>query len=126
MGSFVIGRRTGFAGLALVMASWLTAEPAEAFCVRNDTGGPIQVEAVDGTAAFRITIDNNKKACCPPKKAACAVDETSVKLSITGAVSDANCDVTVDPKGNVNVTGKPEALKCKANKAGSTMDWAPG
>ncbi len=101
-------------------------EPAEAFCVRNDTGGPIQVEAVDGTAAFTVAIDNNKKACCSPKKAACAVGKASVKLSITGADSDANCDVTVDPKGNVNVTGKPDALKCKANKAGSTMDWAPG
>ena len=126
MQSSVISRRTGLAGLVLVMVSWLTAMPAEAFCVRNDTGAPILVEAVDGMTVFKATVDNNKKACCSPKDAACALTKADVMLSITAADSDAACDVSVDPKGNVNVTGKPDALKCKANKAGSTMDWASG
>ena len=124
--SFVTSRRTGLAGLVLVMVGWLTAAPAEAFCVRNDTGAPLQVEAVDGTTVFKATVDNNKKACCSPKDAACALTKAEVMLSITASEGDAACDVSVDPKGNVNVTGKPDSLKCKANKAGSTMDWASG
>lgn len=126
MGRFFVSWRMSLASLALVTVIWLAAGPAEAFCVRNDTGAPIQVEAVEGTAAFTATISNNKKTCCSPKDAACALTKADVLLSITGSDSDASCDVAVDPKGNVNVTGKPDALKCKANKAGSTMDWAPG
>ncbi|MEM7041962.1 MAG: hypothetical protein AAF543_04035 [Pseudomonadota bacterium] len=110
--------------IALVAACVL-AQPASAFCVRNDTGSAINVRADEGTAAFDVDIDNNKKACCSPKDENCAIGKADVQLSIT-APEGGSCTITVDPKGNINVTGKPHALKCKANKAGSTMDWASG
>jgi len=69
---------------------------------------------------------NNKKVCCQPKDQACAIGEGKVKLSITSQEGETTCQVAVSPKGNVNVTGKPSSMKCKANKAGSTMDWASG
>jgi len=116
----------GAAAFVLYSVSVIVSEPAAAFCVRNDIGAPIQVQALDGTANFTVEIENNKKACCKPKDAACGIGEENVKLSITAGDEDAVCDVSVDPKGNVNVTGKPTGLKCKSNKAGSTMDWAPG
>ena len=114
---------TAILGLSL---SLVVHGPAAAFCIRNDIGAPIQVEAKDGMASYSVEIDNNKKACCPPKDAACAISDEKVTLSITVEGGDGTCDVNVDPKGNVNVTGNPTRLKCKANKAGSTMDWASG
>ncbi|MGI9500559.1 MAG: hypothetical protein ACR2P3_11000 [Geminicoccaceae bacterium] len=118
--------RVAVAAPVLVTALWLNVQPALAFCVRNDTGVPIRVEALDGTADFLVDITNNKKACCRPKDENCAIGKADVRLSITASESDAACAVTVDPKGNINVTGNQSALKCKANKAGSTMDWASG
>ena len=121
--------RTGLfcaTALVLVVAEWLNVQPANAFCVRNDTGAPIRVEAEGGTAAFAVEIANNTKTCCSPKDENCAIGKADVQLSIGATESDATCAVTVDPKGNINVTGKQNALKCKANKAGSTMDWASG
>ncbi len=114
--------------LALIMAAagWLGVQPANAFCVRNDTGAPIRVEATSGTAAFAAEIANNTKTCCNPKDEDCAIGKADVQLSIEAMKGDAACTVTVDPKGNINVTGRQDALKCKANKAGSTMDWASG
>jgi|GEM_PF-2720251 len=120
-----LGQKGGI-WLALAAVCWLGVQPAHAFCVRNDTGAPIHVEALDETAAFTVDIANNKKACCSPKNQACSLGKADVKLSITALEGDATCDIKVDPKGNINVTGKQNALKCKANKAGSTMDWAPG
>ncbi len=114
------------AALALATAGWLNVPAASAFCVRNDTGAPIRVEAEGGTAAFEAEIANNSKTCCSPKDESCGIGKADVQLSIGATESDATCAVTVDPKGNINVTGKQSALKCKANKAGSTMDWAPG
>ena len=108
-----------------VAAVCLLAEPASAFCVRNDTGAPISVRAEEGTAAFDVDIANNEKTCCSPKDQGCAIGENDVQLSIS-TPEGGSCALTVDPKGNINVTGKPDALKCKANKAGSTMDWASG
>lgn len=116
----------GGAILALVTICWMNSQPAHAFCIRNDTGAPIRAEAIDDTAIFAVDIANNKKACCSPKDEACAIGKEDVKLSIRASESESNCNVTVDPKGNINVTGKQNALKCKANKAGSTMDWASG
>lgn len=118
--------RTGGAALTLASAFLLNVQPALAFCVRNDTGAPIRVEALDGTADFAVEVPNNKKSCCSPKDESCAIGEADVELSIGASEGDATCAITVDPKGNINVTGKQSALKCKANKAGSTMDWAPG
>ncbi len=100
--------------------------PAQGFCVRNDTGASISIEAADGTAVFSRELANNKKACCQPKDKACAIGKEKVRLTISSPEGDASCSIAVDPKGNVNVTGKPDRLKCKANKAGSTMDWASG
>ena len=118
-----LARATAF---ALVMISGTSIPSAHAFCVRNDTGAPISIEAVDGTASFSVELANNKKACCSPKDDACSIGKADIKLDIGATQGDAHCDVTVSPKGNVNVTGKQTALKCKANKAGSTMDWASG
>jgi hypothetical protein len=117
-----------FWGITLTSAIMCGAniEAAYGFCVRNDTGAPISVEAVDGTASFALELANNKKACCSPKDKACAIGKADVKLVIGASKTEASCDVTVSPKGNVNVTGGQNALKCKANKAGSTMDWASG
>lgn len=98
--------------------------PALAFCVRNDTGAPIRVEAGDGTATFRADIANNEKACCRPADERCKIGQANVSLSINTSEGNASCNVTVVPKGNVNITGNRNALKCKANKPGSTMDWA--
>lgn len=84
------------------------------------------IEATDGTAAFSRELANNKKTCCQPKDKACAIGKDKVKLTISVSGGDTSCRVTVDPKGNINVTGKPDLIKCKANKAGSTMDWASG
>jgi hypothetical protein len=111
---------------AIAVLSLLSTNPAAAFCVRNDIGAPIQVEALDGTATFATELANNKKTCCQPKDTACAIEGKKVKLSITSMEGDSACTLDVDAKGNVNVTGKPDAMKCKANKAGSTMDWASG
>lgn len=113
---------------ALVLAAtfWLSAQPAFAFCVRNDTGAPIRIEAIDSTANFTMELDNNKKTCCQPNDQSCAIGKADVQLSITTPRGDATCAVSVGPKGNINVTGNANALKCKANKAGSTMDWASG
>lgn len=110
----------------LAAAGWLSIQPASAFCVRNDTGAPIRVEAEGGTAAFAVEIANNKKTCCSPKDQKCAIGKDDVQLSIGATEGDATCAITVDPKGSINVTGKQNAVKCKANKAGSTMDWASG
>ena len=118
-----LSRATAF---TLVMISGASIPSAYGFCVRNDTGAPITVEAVDGTASFAIELANNKKACCSPKDDACAIGKADVKLNIGATESETRCDVAVSPNGNVNVTGKQNALKCKANKAGSTMDWASG
>ena len=112
--------------IAFAMALWLNAGAALAFCVRNDTGASIRVEAQNGTAAFAADIANNKKACCRPKDESCAIGDGEVQLSITASEGVGSCALSVDPKGNINVTGKQNALKCKANKAGSTMDWASG
>lgn len=120
------GQCSGVAAFALVVMCTAGMNAAFGFCVRNDTGAPISVEAVDRTASFDVKLANNKKACCSPKDDACAIGKTDVKLKIGASESDARCDVTVSAKGNVNVTGRQNALKCKANKAGSTMDWASG
>ncbi|MGI9508221.1 MAG: hypothetical protein ACR2QJ_02595 [Geminicoccaceae bacterium] len=112
--------------VAAVAVLGLSLQPASAFCVRNDTGAPIRIEALDDSAAFATEVGNNKKACCSPKDESCAIGGADIKLSIHGSSGDAACEVTVDPKGNVNVTGDRNTLKCKANKAGSTMDWASG
>ncbi len=119
------GRYCAIASIATI-AGWFGVQPANAFCVRNDTGAPIRVEAEGGTAAFAVEIANNKKTCCSPKDEQCAIGKADVQLSIGATEGDATCAITVDPKGNINVTGKQTALKCKANKAGSTMDWASG
>ena len=124
MAGLALFRLTCGPTLALAATFWLVAEPALAFCVRNDTGAPIRIEAVDGTATFAVERDNNKKTCCLPKDQSCAIGKADVKLSINVLEGAASCAVSVDPKGNINVTGN--ALKCKANKAGSTMDWASG
>ncbi|MEM8949012.1 MAG: hypothetical protein AAGA21_21635 [Pseudomonadota bacterium] len=118
--------RYGGTALLLTALSWLPSQPAGAFCVRNDTGAAIRVEADGETAVFSAEIDNNKKACCSPKDEACAIGKADIELSIGATEGDARCSVSVNPKGNVNVTGKQNALKCKANKAGSTKDWASG
>ena len=110
----------------LIATMLLMTDPALAFCVRNDTGAPIRIEATEGTATFAVELDNNKKACCQPKDESCAIGEGDVKLSIEASEGDGACALSVDPKGNINVTGKADALKCKANKAGSTMDWVSG
>jgi len=120
-----IGLNAGFAPI-LAVACWLSVQPALAFCVRNDSGAPIRIEAIEGSARFSAEIDNNKKSCCRPDDRNCAIGKAGVKLTINAVGGDAACAVTVDPKGNVNVTGNANALKCKANKAGSTMDWASG
>lgn len=119
-------RRMEATTFTLLIALGAGIEPAYGFCVRNDTGAPINVEAVDGTASFAVELANNKRVCCSPKNAACAIGKADVKLVIGTSESETSCDVIVSAKGNVNVTGKQDALKCKANKAGSTMDWAPG
>lgn len=118
--------RIACASVVLACLCWPGVQPAQAFCVRNDTGAPIQVEAEDGTAAFTAEIANNAKRCCSPKDESCAIGKADVKLSISASEGDGACALMVDPKGNINVTGKQNALKCKANKAGSTMDWASG
>lgn len=121
--------RTGRYGtIACVLAAtgWLSIQPANAFCVRNDTGAPIRVDALEGTAAFTVEVANNTKACCSIKDQNCAIGKADVQLSIGATQGDDTCTVSVHPKGNINVTGKQNALKCKANKAGSTMDWASG
>ena len=123
--STLLGRHSG-AAIATAAAFWLNVQPAAAFCIRNDTGAPIRVEALDGTAAFAVEVGNNKKSCCSPKDESCAIGDADIKLSIGTSKGDAACEVTVDPKGNINVTGDHDALKCKANKPGSTMDWASG
>lgn len=120
---FHLGRQ---AVMPLALVTSLFALPADAFCVRNDTGAPIRVEAEDRTADFAVEIANNEKSCCRPKDQSCAIGKADVQLSITASEGDGACSVTVDPKGNINVTGRPDAMKCKANKAGSTMDWASG
>ena len=56
--------RTGrFVSNALVLTalSSLPLQPANAFCVRNDTGAPIRVEADGETAVFSAEIANNKE-----------------------------------------------------------------
>lgn len=113
----------GLTGLATVI---LLITPASAFCVRNDTGTTILIEATDDSAVFSQELANNKKVCCQPKDQACAIGKGKVKLSISSGNDAASCYVAVSPKGNVNVTGKPDKIKCKANKPGSTMDWASG
>lgn len=113
-------------GVALLAISALFIQPAAAFCVRNDTGEPVKVEAIEDSAVFNVEIANNQKACCDPKDAACGISQDKVQLSISSSGSKAMCSVAVGPKGNINVTGRPDQLKCKANKAGSTMDWASG
>ncbi len=111
----------------LALISLITAVgSAESFCVRNDTGTAIMIEAIDDSATFSHELANNKKVCCPPKDQACALGKDKVSLTISTAKGEASCDIAVEPKGNVNVTGKPDQIKCKANKAGSTMDWASG
>lgn len=126
----MIGRSPNPSRWALgVMASigvFAMINPAMSFCVRNDTGTVITIEAIDDSASFNRELANNKKACCQPKDKTCAIGKDKVKLSISTPEDAAMCSVTVDPKGNVNVTGKPDRIKCKANKAGSTMDWASG
>ncbi len=112
--------------LTACMSSLIAVTPAESFCVRNDTGGSILIEAIEESANFSRELANNKKACCQPKDQACGIGEGKVKLSISSQKGDATCQVAVSAKGNVNVTGKPNSLKCKSNKAGSTMDWASG
>ena len=119
-------RQRMFIGLTGLMSLILPITPAQAFCVRNDTGAPIMIEATEDSAVFSLELDNNKKACCQPKDEACAIGNDKVKLSISSSDSAASCSITVSPKGNVNVTGKPDRMKCKANKPGSTMDWASG
>ena len=121
----LVGGRGGIF-IAAAAAFWLNIQPTLAFCIRNDTGGPIHVEALDGTATFAVEVDNNKKSCCSPKDESCAIGDADIKLSVGASKGDATCEVMVDPKGNINVTGDHDALKCKANKAGSTMDWASG
>lgn len=118
--------RLAFATIAAAMLLVIDVTPAVAFCVRNDIGSPIQVEALDDTASFRVAVANNEKACCEPKDEACAIGDDKVRLSITTDEGKASCRVNVGARGNVNITGSPDALKCKANKAGSTMDWASG
>ena len=113
-------------GLAVSMSVIAVVTPAQSFCVRNDTGTSIMIEAIDGSAAFNRELANNEKTCCQPKDQACAIGKDKVKLTISTPNNDAACSVTVSPKGNVNVTGKPDQIKCKANKTGSTMDWASG
>ncbi|MGI9437443.1 MAG: hypothetical protein ACR2Q4_21890 [Geminicoccaceae bacterium] len=113
-------------GLLSCIAALSLAEPVAAFCVRNDTGGPIIIQALDDSAAFSRELANNKKACCSPKDEGCAIDKSGVKLSISSPGDKEACSITVSPKGNVNVTGRSGELTCKANKAGSTMDWASG
>lgn len=120
-----VGRK-GAAAFILSAALCMDVQPVLAFCVRNDTGASIRVEALDGTAEFAVDIGNNKKSCCQPKNEDCAIGKADVQLSIKASKGEAACDVTVDPKGNINVTGDQNTLKCKANKAGSTMDWASG
>lgn len=114
-------------GFVLAFAAVTMApSPAAAFCIRNDTGAAIQVEATDDSAVFQTEIANNKKRCCSPKDEACGITKKKVQLSISSPDGEATCKVAVGAKGNVNVTGSPDQLKCKANKAGSTMDWASG
>lgn len=119
----------GFRGLCAALA-WIgvlvSANPAFSFCVRNDTGFSIAIEATGQSANFSHRLANNKKICCEPKDEACAIGKAKVTLSISAFDGEATCDVAVSPKGQVNVTGKSGSLKCKANKAGSTMDWASG
>lgn len=125
--SIVISQPCSVQTAITVALVWgLGVSTAHAFCVRNDTGAPIHVEAIDGTARFAMELPNNKQACCSPKDEACAISKADVKLTINALESKAHCDVTVSPRGNVNVTGRQDALRCKANKAGSTMDWASG
>ncbi|MGI9493789.1 MAG: hypothetical protein ACR2QF_15440 [Geminicoccaceae bacterium] len=112
--------------LTAALGAFAIVTPAESFCVRNDTGASIVIEAVEGSANFSRTLVNNKKACCQPKDAACAIGEDKVKLTISSQEGAATCQVTVPAKGNVNVTGRLNKIKCKANKAGSTMDWVSG
>lgn len=112
--------------LLVAVGGAMAASSADAFCVRNDTGSPITVEALEGTATFRSQLANNKKACCKPNDVSCGIGKGKVRLSISSEGEDAHCTVEVSPKGNVNVTGKSNQLRCKANKAGSTMDWVSG
>jgi len=112
--------------LLIMIGCAMTATPADAFCVRNDTGSPVVVAALEGTAIFQTKLANNKKACCEPKDEACGIGKDKVRLSISSEGEGAHCKVEVSPRGNVNVTGRIDQLRCKANKAGSTMDWAPG
>lgn len=117
----------GFRFFSLVsIVEVMAASSANAFCVRNDTGSPIFVEALDGTEVFQTELANNKKACCEPKDQACGIGKGKVRLSISSEEEQAHCTVEVNPKGNVNVTGQKDQLKCKANKANSTMDWSYG
>ena len=112
--------------LTAAMSSFAIVTPAESFCVRNDTGASIMIEAVQGSANFSRELANNNKACCRPEDEACAISGEKVKLMISSPEGEATCEVAVTAKGNVNVTGKSSQIKCKANKAGSTMDWASG
>ena len=63
--------------MALVAVSAFL-QPAYAFCVRNDTGAPIFIEAVEKSAVFNQELANNKKACCSPKDEACAIGKAKV------------------------------------------------
>ncbi len=121
----LLSARWKSAALAFVGILAIT-NPAMSFCVRNDTGTAIMIDAIDQSANFSHELANNKKICCQPKDKACAIGKDKVNLSISTGEDGASCDVAVTPKGNVNVTGKPGRIKCKANKAGSTMDWASG
>ena len=102
--------------LMAAMGPFAVVTSAEGFCVRNDTGASIVIEAKDGSANFSHELINNKKVCCEPKDEACAIGAEKVKLSISSEDGEATCQVTVSAKGNVNVTGKPDEIKCKANK----------
>lgn len=100
--------------------------PASAFCIRNDTGAPIKVDTTNQGLNVTLELANNKKACCDHKEDRCTLGNDKIDLSISSSAGEASCSVTVPASGNVNVTGRPDKLKCKALKAGSTMDWASG
>lgn len=116
----------GLLTAGILMSLALEMTPVQAFCIRNDTGAPIRIDATNEGIEFGLELDNNKKACCDHKKKDCVLDNDKIDLSISSSAGEASCSVTVPASGNVNVTGQPDSLKCKAVKAGSTMDWASG
>ena len=92
--------------------------PAAAFCVNNDSGRAIKIDATTKGLPFNQEIANNTKVCCDFEASDCTLGYEVVDLFISSTTGVPYCSVTVSAKGHVDVTELADRITCHTRGAG--------